>query len=314
MNEYSNQIELFIRYLGSIKNASEHTLRNYRLDLEAFKKYALSLQVEESGDKTLFVESVDKRLVRNYLAHLNSNSGAKRTILRRLSSLRSFFTYLVKEKIISLSPLEDIESPKLKKSIPKSLTMAEVDRLFSLPDISSYLGFRDRCIMELFYSSGLRVSELVSLNRGDFDKSNFSLRVFGKGKKQRIVPITKNAADWINRYLEHPERKIDVEDHKAEKDGDAIFLNKWGERLSVRSVDRRFDEYLKLGGLAGKITPHTIRHTIATHWLENGMDLKTIQVLLGHSSLATTTIYTHVSCKLKKEVYEKAHPMAFDEE
>jgi len=156
--------------------------------------------------------------------------------------------------------------------------------------------------MELFYSSGLRVSELVGLNRTDFDPSNGMLHIRGKGKKERRIPITKNAAKWIGDYLNHPGR--------IQKDEAAIFLNKWGTRLTVRSVDRNFESYLLQSGLAATITPHTIRHTIATHWLEKGMDLKTIQLLLGHSSLATTTIYTQVSTKLKKEVYNKAHPSA----
>jgi integrase/recombinase XerC len=163
--------------------------------------------------------------------------------------------------------------------------------------------------MELFYSSGLRISELVGLNKPDFDTVNLTLRVKGKGKKERVIPITKNAAAWINSYLNHPERAMDSDRHQAEKNHDAIFLNKWGERLSVRSVDRNFQFFLKQSGLASKATPHTIRHTIATHWLENGMDLKTIQILLGHSSLSTTTIYTQVSTKLKKVVYDKAHPL-----
>ncbi len=164
--------------------------------------------------------------------------------------------------------------------------------------------------MELFYSSGLRVSELVALNRSDVDAKNLLIKLRGKGKKERIVPITKNAAEWIQTYLEHPERYLDVDGHQAQVDSDAVFLNKLGTRLTLRSVDRGFDKYLKASGIANKITPHTIRHTIATHWLENGMDLKTIQVLLGHSSLATTTIYTQVSTKLKKKVYDKAHPRA----
>ena len=156
--------------------------------------------------------------------------------------------------------------------------------------------------MELFYSSGLRLSELIGLNRRDFDAKNLVLNVFGKGKKQRQAPITETAADWIVRYLNHPERE--------EKDPQAIFLNKWGTRLTPRSVDRNFAGYLKASGLSDRVTPHTIRHTIATHWLENGMDLKTIQMLLGHTSLATTTIYTHVSPKLKRAVYDKTHPRA----
>ena len=276
------------------------------MDLEQFQEFSkdfLRLEV-------LYIESIEKKLIRAYLSELHNKEMKKRSILRRMASIRSFFRYLIKEKHINVNPLDEIESPKLEKTIPVSIAYAQVERLFATPDTSSYLGFRDRCIMELFYSSGLRISELVSLNRASLDGSSFRVRVLGKGKKERIVPITKTAAGWIFRYLEHSDRFLDSKEHKAEKDSEALFLNKWGERLTARSVDRSFKEYLRASGLVERITPHTIRHTIATHWLENGMDLKTIQILLGHRSLATTTIYTHVSSKLKKEVYTKAHPRA----
>ena len=154
--------------------------------------------------------------------------------------------------------------------------------------------------MELLYSSGLRLSELLGLNRKNFNERALSINVYGKGKKERIVPITNTAAKWIRDYLNHPERNNE----------EALFLNRWGKRLSARSLDRIFAAYLKKSGLSERITPHTIRHTIATHWLENGMDLKTIQLILGHASLATTTIYTHVSQRIKREVYNKTHPRA----
>jgi integrase/recombinase XerC len=296
------KIEQFLQYMEAVAGASSHTLRNYRLDLDSFSSYAPRL------------DAVDKKVVRAYLADLFQRKAARRTILRRLSSLRSFYRYLFKEKLISHNPLDEIEGPKLEKRVPVSLSYEQVERLFAEPDLQTLLGFRDRCIMELFYSSGLRLSELVLLNRPDCDLSNKTVRVKGKGKKERVVPITSNAAQWIGNYLNHPERGLDGEDHTAQVDGDAIFLNKWGKRLSARSVDRNFSRYLKQSGLSGEITPHTIRHTIATHWLEKGMDLKTIQVLLGHSSLATTTIYTQVSTRLKREVYDKAHPRAIRED
>lgn len=292
--DWEKGVEGFLKYLETIKNASAHTLRNYALDLQHFDKHAQGISLEQ----------IDKRLLRSYLAMLSDKGSSKRTMLRRLSSLRSFFKYLMREKGVQHNPLEEIESPKLEKKLPASLSYEQVERLFAQPDIKDYLGFRDRCIMELFYSSGLRVSELVNLSRSDFDSVNHSLRIFGKGKKERVVPITKTAAEWLQNYLKHPERAF------FEKDAKAIFLNRWGERLSVRSVDRKFEAYLLSSGLSSKITPHTIRHTIATHWLEKGMDLKTIQTLLGHSSLGTTTIYTQVSTRLKREVYDKAHPRA----
>jgi integrase/recombinase XerC len=290
---YSEAVSQYLNYLRVVKNSSEHTLRNYGLDLAAFGVFF--------NKEGFAIKEVDKRAVRAYLASLSAKNATKKTILRRLSSLRSFYKYLVKERHIEQNPLDEIDSPKLDKRIPPSLSYAQVERLFEQPDTTEYLGFRDRCIMELFYSSGLRISELVGLNREDFDERNFRLRVMGKGKKQRVVPITQTAAKWLKDYLNHPDRE--------ELDKAAIFLNKWGKRLTGRSIDRHFERYLLTSGLAAKITPHTIRHTIATHWLEKGMDLKTIQVLLGHSCLATTTVYTQVSTRLKKEVYDKAHPL-----
>ncbi|MCB1149585.1 MAG: tyrosine recombinase XerC, partial [Chlamydiia bacterium] len=247
------------------------------------------------------LEKVESRTLKQYMYALSEASTHRRTVVRRLATLRSFFKYACREGLIEKNPAEELENPKLEKRIPSPLTYDQVVSLFEQPDTSTYLGFRDRVILELFYSSGLRVSELTGLNRDDFDAEGLLLLVRGKGKKERIVPITKCARDFIVQYLHHPERPQGEE---------ALFLNRFGKRLSPRSVDRKFDLYLKQSGLAGKATPHTIRHTIATHWLENGMDLKTIQVLLGHSNLSTTTIYTRVSTALKKEVYDKTHPRA----
>jgi integrase/recombinase XerC len=321
----------FLEHLKIIKNASEHTIRNYAIDLNTFKSYLeydwlADVKPEELPDKisykdpytyrsTLFdhqldLSKIDRKTIRGFLAWLNLNKQNKRTVARRLSSLRSFFRFTHSQKLTSSNPTEELDSPKLDRKLPMSLTYEQISHLFDQPDTSTYLGFRDRTIMELFYSSGLRVSELVALNRQDFDYVHLTVKLRGKGKKERIVPITKNAADWIKSYLEHLERFRDSNIHSAEVDPKAIFLNKHGTRLTTRSVDRKFDYYLNQSGLAGNVTPHTIRHTIATHWLENGMDLKTIQVLLGHSSLSTTTIYTQVSTKLKKKVYDETHPRA----
>ncbi|MES2344945.1 MAG: site-specific tyrosine recombinase/integron integrase [Chlamydiota bacterium] len=290
--------EQFLEYLNVVKNASPHTLRNYGLDLEALEKFL---------GKEASLLHADKRALRAFLAQLKDSGMSKRSIMRKLSSLRSFYKFFKKNKEIAVDPMEEIDSPKLNKSIPHFLSYDQVERLFALPDVAELHGLRDRCMMEIFYSSGLRVSELIGLNRSDFDRKNFRLRIRGKGKKERVVPITKSAAQLLINYLEHPFRQ------SLEEDGEAVFLNKFGKRLTVRSVDRKFEEYLKLSGLAGKVTPHTIRHTIATHWLEKGMDLKTIQTLLGHASLATTTIYTQVSMRLKRDVYEKTHPLALND-
>jgi integrase/recombinase XerC len=321
----------FLEHLRFVKNASEHTIRNYSIDLNLFKSYLESTwlpdrQPEERPDKISFkdhydlrstlwdyllpLDKIHRKIIREFLAWLTQDKQNKRTIARRLSSLRSFFKYVQIQNWLPLNPTEELENPKVDRSLPVSLTYEQISRFFDQPDTSVYLGFRDRTMMELFYSSGLRVSELVALNREDFDYANLTVKLRGKGKKERIVPITKNAADWIKSYLEHPERLQDSDIHIAQVDPRAIFLNKLGTRITTRSVDRKFDYYLNQSDLSGKITPHTLRHTIATHWLENGMDLKTIQLLLGHSSLSTTTIYTHVSTKLKKKVYDQTHPRA----
>lgn len=315
----------FIEYLRSVKNASVHTVRNYTIDINTLIVFLANEHCEKEKwpdkvdyrgdyfdrdrkfDDQISFKHVDKQVIRTFMAGLDVK---KRTVVRRLSSLRTFFKFCVKQGFVEHNPIEQIESPKLDKRIPLSLSFDEIKHLFDQPNIDHYLGYRDRCIMELFYSSGLRVSELVALNRTDFDPKRLVIRLKGKGKKERVIPITKNAADWVVSYLDHRERHKDCEGHLAELDPQAVFLNRNGTRISLRSVDRKFDKYLTASGLAGKVTPHTIRHTIATHWLENGMDLKTIQLLLGHSSLTTTTLYTHVSTHLKKEVYNKAHPRA----
>jgi len=286
---FSEATERFLNHLRLAKGVSEHTLRGYGIDFSSFSTFACE-------------EPITKRLVRRYLAHLYEQKASNRTVLRRLSALRSFYKFAMREKLCEDNPLEDIESPKKEKRLPISISYEQIQIIFSQPDLSNYLGFRDRAIMELFYSSGLRLSELTGMNRADFDPKNSILTIYGKGKKMRQTPITETACNWLIDYLKHPLRE--------EMDPQAIFLNKWGSRLSPRSVDRNFAAYLKASGLSESITPHTIRHTIATHWLEHGMDLKTIQLLLGHTSLATTTIYTHVSPKLKREVYEKTHPRA----
>lgn len=319
----------FLEHLRVVKNASEHTIRNYAIDLNALKAYLereFGCKSDDLPDKIchmshykdrfkgkdhcLPLDNINKKTIRGFLANLHEQKSNRRTIVRRLSSLRTFFKYAISQNMIAINPIEELETPKIEKKIPISLSYDQVKKLIEQPDTTEYLGFRDRVIMELFYSSGLRVSELVALNRNDFDVKSLLIKLRGKGKKERIVPITKNAAEWITAYLEHPERHLDMDGHSAQIDSDAVFLNKHGTRLTSRSVDRNFDKYLKSSGLANKVTPHTIRHTIATHWLENGMDLKTVQVLLGHRSLSTTTLYTQVSTKLKKKAYDAAHPRA----
>lgn len=286
-------IESFLHHLEVVKNYSPHTIRNYRIDLELFE--------EVSG---VSFRDVGKKELRAFLAFLQQRGDKKKTQHRRLSSLRSLFTFLVRRKVRKTSPFDEMDPMKREKSLPHPITFEEIERFFALPDTETVLGMRDRAMMELLYSSGLRVSELTQLSPGDVFLKERRVRVRGKGKKERIVPITPVAVEWISSYLSHPGR--------LPKEDGALFLNKNGTRLTPRSVARMFEGYLLRSGLSKKVTPHTIRHSIATHLLENGMDLKTIQELLGHSSLSTTTVYTKVSQTHQREVYRNTHPLAKD--
>ena len=307
---YIEAQEDYLRYLHAVRQASLHTLRNYRIDLTQF----VGFLKEYTRKENIAVDDVTKRLIRVFLAKLHEGKLSKKSVARKLSSLRSFYTYLCKQQTISSNPFLEIERVKLDRKLPKVMTYEQVEVFFAQPNIAEYLGLRDRVMMEFFYSSGLRLSELVLLERLDVDVERQCVRVHGKGSRERIVPITKTALTFLHQYLKHPERHLDTKEHRAEKDTKALFLNKWGTRLSARSVDRGFREYLLKSGLVDKITPHIIRHTIATHLLEKGMDVKAIQALLGHRSLATTTIYTQVSSKKKKEVYDAAHPLSLYED
>ncbi len=288
----------FIHWLKVIKNSSPHTVRNYTIDLTNFGGFM------KEKYPSLTLKDIQRKQLREYISYLNTQQLKRKSILRRISALRSFFNHAHQAGWLPHNPTELLESPKAEKKIPSTLSIDQVEKMLKLPDTQTCFGLRDRTMMELFYSSGLRVSELVGLNKQEIDFSAYLIKVMGKGKKERIVPITTTAAEWLQKYLNDIEREL------KEEDPDAVFLNKSGKRISVRSVDRNFADYLRQSGFAQRVTPHTLRHTIATHWLENGMDLKTIQTLLGHTCVSTTTIYTQVSTQLKRKVYEQAHPRA----
>lgn len=300
---YGSAVERYLQYLKVVKQASQHTLRNYSIDLQSLDSY-----LEQQGlPKSL--QSIDRKVLRGFINTIAMNL-AKKSMARRLSAIRSFFHFCLQQKLVDKCSIDELDSPKQDKKIPFCLTKEQINQLFSLPDTNELFGLRDRAMMELLYSSGLRISELAQLNRADLDISNRITKVRGKGKKERVLPFTVNAAIWLKQYLESPLRFSSGNRIQKEQDHEAVFLNRHGKRLTTRSMDRIFKQYLRKSGIAGRVTPHTIRHSIATHLLENGMDLKTIQFLLGHSSLATTTIYTHVSTKLKQSVYEATHPHA----
>jgi len=285
----SRHVDKFISYLQVEKNYSTHTILNYRIDLENFLGYI---------DKTT-VQDVDYQLLRKYLAHLRTFELKPRTLARKLSSLRSFYKYLFREGIIKNSPATLLMSPKLDKPLPKFLTEIEMEHFVEAPDIKTVFGKRDRAILETLYSTGIRVSELVGLNIMDVDLIGNVAKVSGKGKKERLVPIGNKAVTAIKDYL----------DHRAETP-QALFLNKNGTRLTSRGVFNITDKYIKVASTTKEISPHVLRHSFATHLLNRGADLRSVQELLGHVNLSTTQIYTHVSTDKLKKVYDKAHPRA----
>jgi len=281
-----------MRYLEIEKNYSAHTILNYRLDLEDFKKF--------TGDIDL--EKIDYLFLRKYLAVLKEKNLGNRTIGRHLSSLRSFFRFLTRENYLKINPILMLSSPKLDKHLPSVMTETEVAKLIEsafAKDDKDERGLRDRAILETFYSSGLRISELTALSLSDIDFISGIIKVMGKGKKERVVPIGDTALMAIRKYLD-----------KRKKQGEVIFLNKNGSRITTRGVWDIVKKYLKSAGINQGISPHTFRHSFATHLLNRGADLRTVQELLGHASLSTTQIYTHLTTERLKSVYDKAHPRA----
>lgn len=288
-------ISSFINYLQNVQNYSYHTIRAYSSELGRFVIYVRATCSKEQVDLQL----IDRQMLRKYLSYLYEKGLSKRSIHRAFAALSSLFTYLTDHQILSKNPIETIDLPKQEKKIPDTITSAMVKTFLTLPNLSSYLGIRDQAILELLYSSGIRVGELVSLNKEHLHEGRQVIRVSGKRGKERIVPVTQTALKAIMRYLTHPKYNGNVQ---------ALFLNGRGSRLTVRSIDRILLGYWKQSGFTHKITPHTLRHSIATHWLERGMNLKDIQSLLGHSSMITTTIYTKVGQSLQKITYDTCHP------
>ncbi|MCU0666574.1 MAG: tyrosine recombinase XerC [Candidatus Omnitrophica bacterium] len=285
-------VDKFLRYLEIERNYSRHTLLNYSLDLNDFMKFL--------GEKSL--ESVDYLTLRKYLATLKEKSMQSRTMGRHLSTLRSFFKFLTREGHIKTNPALSISSPKLDKHLPQFMTEEEVTRLISsvIPkDQDDKLSYRDLAIIETFYSTGMRISELVGLNQEDVDFIGCVIKVRGKGKKERIVPIGDHAISAIRNYLVHRASMVA-----------AVFLNKNGRRITDRGVRDIVGKYLRLTAAKKGISPHTLRHSFATHLLNRGADLRSVQELLGHANLSTTQIYTHLTTERLKSVYDKAHPRA----
>jgi len=286
-------IEKFINYLRVEKGSSPHTVKNYSLDLEAFAVFL--------GDKD--ITSVDHLFLRRFLAEMRSKNYAKRTIARKLASLRTFFKFLYREGHIKTNPITAISTPKLDKRLPVVLDEGKVARLIEAPPDDDNMGLRDRAILETLYSTGIRVSELVGLDINNVDHISGVIKVLGKGRKERISPIGDKASAAIRKYEESKsEKKV--------RDKNAVFLNKSGRRLTDRSIRRIIDKHIKAASIIEHISPHSLRHSFATHLLDRGADLRSVQELLGHMNLSTTQIYTHVTMERLREAYDKAHPRA----
>jgi len=358
-------IHQFIHYLSVEKNASPHTCRCYRRDLEGFEDFLKSTGMYLVPTGGVEIEKVDRIAIRKYLSFLHRKN-KKSSIARKISTLRSFFKYLVREQIVPSNPAKSVSTPKIEKTLPTTLTVDEAFRLMESPKSISKKysegakekGLRDRAILELLYSSGLRVSELVGLNSNQLDQDLGIVKVMGKGRKERIVPVGVKAIEVLKAYLEErrmlkglppgqkplwggarprgrpsrramrlslrggspsgaePEPASGPEGSPARRaagpEGDeAIFVNSLGGRLTARSVGRLVKKYSRHSGIFRKVSPHSLRHTFATHLLDAGADIREIQEMLGHSSLSTTQRYTHVSMGKLMEVYDKAHPRSF---
>lgn len=252
------------------------------------------------------LRGVDPERVKSFLSFLGTQSYSKSTVARKLATLRSFYKFCLRRAYVAAHPLAAIRTPKQEKRLPKYLELDQITKLLGTPDQSTLLGARDRAILEVLFSTGVRVSELVDLNFADVDFEGQLIRVRGKGKKQRATPIGSTAIAALRKYLEL--RRADA--RSTNFDQAALFVNKHGQRLSTRSVRRKLDKYLAEAGLDPNISPHTLRHSFATHMLNNGADLRSVQELLGHQSLSTTQVYTHLTTPRLKQAYDDAHPRA----
>ena len=296
MESLSEQIRVFSLYLETERNVSQHTLDAYRSDLSQM----LSFVSHEKGEAASAAD-VDHLLLRRFLSQL-SKSKKKSSIGRKLAAIRSFFRFLLRRGTISKNPAELVATPKKEQRLPFHLDIDQATSLMEAPDETQKHALRDRAILELLYSSGLRVSELTGLNTGEIDLSGGMVRVMGKGGKERIVPVGSRATEALQDYLEQRE--------DFGRNNGPLFLNTRGGRINRRSVARIVDVHVLRIAAFKRISPHTLRHTFATHMLEGGADLRAIQELLGHASLSTTQKYTHVSIDRLMEVYDKAHPKA----
>ncbi|MGH9897714.1 MAG: site-specific tyrosine recombinase/integron integrase [Pyrinomonadaceae bacterium] len=301
--------KLFLQHLRYERNLSEHTLRNYSIDLRQFYDYVAPTQGPGGERREPDIKQIDHLTIREWLSSLHAAKKRKTSIARKVASLRTFFQFLVREGVLEMNPARLVSTPRIEKKLPRHLTINDVIRLIETPDLTTDLGVRDRTIMELLYGTGVRVSELTTTNLSDIDYKAKLVRVMGKRRKERIIPFGDHALQAIVQYL--PVRNEFLKKAPADKrDTKALFLNYQGTRITTRSVGRMIDKYIQICAGINNISPHSLRHSYATHLLDGGADLRDIQELLGHARLSTTQIYTHVSMEKLVEVYDRTHPKA----
>jgi len=292
------EIVRFSRYLRGEKNVSPHTLKSYSSDLKDFLNF---LKKEKIPPR---IKYIDHLVIRRFLASLQKRGLSHTTMARKLATLRSFFRFLCREDDLEINPALGTRTPKIAKKLPKFLDLKEIFALLESPDEKHILGLRDRAILELLYATGMRVSELVGLNVNDVDLLGGVARVWGKGGKERLAPFGTEATRALHNYLM---RRETLHPREGER---GLFLNKSGAQISARSIRKLLNKHIKKASLSQKISPHTLRHSFATHPLDAGADLRSVQELLGHTSLSTTQVYTHLTTERLKRIYDKAHPRA----
>ena len=293
--------ERFLRFLGVERNASPMTIKSYREDLTALLEYL------RRGDASVPApDQVTTHDLRGYVAALHEAGYAKSSVARRLASMRSLFRFAQREGLVENNPAKPLRNPRHHRPLPHFLSTADLGRLLRPPPAGRRQGLRDRAILETMYSAGLRVGEVVAINDSDLDLENLLVRVRGKGRRERMAPLGSYAHAALQRWLS----RAPVGIAGTAEPGAPVFVNRFGRRITTRSVARMLEKYLKITGLDLRTSPHTLRHSFATHLLDRGADIRSIQELLGHQSLLTTQIYTHVSTAALRQMYERAHPLA----
>jgi len=288
----------YLRELEAVRRASKHTLRAYRGDLDSLLAFLDARGVSDPS-------AVDVRTLRAFLAHLDAQGLSRSSIQRRLSAVRSFFRHLLRQRRIEAHPAHGLRAARARRPLPRALEVSEVERLLASPDVEQPLGRRDRALLECMYSAGTRAAEIVGLDRGDLDLARGVARLRGKGKKERLAPLGSHAVAALQAYLSDPARP-----RPKLATGQAVFVNHRGGRITTRSLGRIVEAACRKAGLLRAVSPHGLRHSFATHLLDRGADLRSVQELLGHAHLVTTQIYTHVSVERLRSIYEQAHPRA----